>query len=73
MGNYTVTSHCLGAGAFATVHLAFDNVNYRQAACKTVRTKKETEMRQFMKEVDILSGLRHVYSSLILFACLILL
>lgn len=55
-----VTSHCLGSGSFATVHLAFDRVNYRQVACKTIKTKKEREVNKVYKEVGILAGLDHV-------------
>ena len=60
IGKYTVTSHCLGSGSFATVHLAFDRVNYRQVACKTIKTKKEREVNKVYKEVGILTGLDHV-------------
>jgi len=60
IGKYTVTSHCLGSGSFATVHLAFDRVNYRQVACKTIKTKKEREVNKVYKEVEILTGLDHV-------------
>ena len=60
IGKYTVTSHCLGSGSFATVHLAFDQVNYRQVACKTIKTKKEREVNKVYKEVGILTGLDHV-------------
>ncbi|KAF9650552.1 kinase-like protein [Thelephora ganbajun] len=59
IGKYTVTSHCLGSGSFATVHLAFDRMNYRQVACKTIKTKKEREVNKVFKEVGILTGLDH--------------
>lgn len=55
-----MTSNCLGSGAFATVHLAFDKDKNRQVACKTIKTKKDSEMLQFMAEVRILAGLNHV-------------
>ncbi|KAF9785698.1 kinase-like protein [Thelephora terrestris] len=59
IGKYTVTSHCLGSGSFATVHLAFDRVNHRQVACKTIKTKKGHEVDKVYKEVGILTGLNH--------------
>jgi serine/threonine protein kinase len=58
-----VSSHCLGSGSFATVHLASDRVNHRQVACKTIKTKKEHEVNKVYKEVEILTGLDHVSHS----------
>ena len=55
-----VTSHCLGSGSFAAVHLAFDRENHRQVACKAIKTKKEHEVNKVFKEVGILMGLDHV-------------
>ncbi|TFK56602.1 kinase-like protein [Heliocybe sulcata] len=59
IGAYTVTSHCLGQGSFASVHLALDPANHRQVACKIIKTKKEHELRSVMKEVRILLALNH--------------
>ncbi|RDB28880.1 Meiosis-specific serine/threonine-protein kinase MEK1 [Hypsizygus marmoreus] len=59
IGGYIVTSQCLGTGSFATVHLALDPVKHRQVACKSIRTKKEYEVGQVMKEVRILMTIRH--------------
>ncbi|KAF9527775.1 kinase-like domain-containing protein [Crepidotus variabilis] len=59
IGNYIVTSQCLGTGSFATVHLALDPANYRQVACKSIKTKRESEVNQVMKEVKILMTLKH--------------
>ncbi|KIY45803.1 kinase-like protein [Fistulina hepatica ATCC 64428] len=59
IGRYIVTSKCLGSGTFATVHLAHDSENYRQVACKTIRTKKQSEISQVMKEAGILMSLNH--------------
>lgn len=59
IGGYIVTSQCLGTGSFATVHLALDPVKHRQVACKSIRTKREHEVGQVMKEVRILMTLRH--------------
>jgi serine/threonine protein kinase len=52
-----ITSHTLGSGHFATVHLGFDAVKQRQVACKTIKTSK---VAQIMKEVKILGTLNHV-------------
>ncbi|KAF9015558.1 kinase-like domain-containing protein, partial [Cyathus striatus] len=59
IGSYIVTSQCLGAGSFATVHLAIDPQNHRQVACKSIRTKRAQEIEQVMKEVRILMTLKH--------------
>ncbi|PBK77372.1 kinase-like protein [Armillaria solidipes] len=59
IGAYIVTSQCLGSGSFATVHLALDTAHQRQIACKSIRTKKEHEMSQVMKEIRILMALNH--------------
>ena len=61
MGVYVITSHTLGSGHFATVHLGFDAVKQRQVACKTIKVSKVAEV---MKEVNILGGLNHVRLSL---------
>jgi len=60
LGKYVVTSQCLGTGSFATVHLALDPTKHRQVACKSIRTRKESEVEQVMKEVKILMKLKHV-------------
>ncbi|KAG6890735.1 hypothetical protein C0992_013118 [Termitomyces sp. T32_za158] len=60
IGNYIVTSQCLGSGSFATVHLALDPVKRRQVACKSIRTKRDHDVGQVMKEVRILMTIRHV-------------
>nr|KNZ74118.1 Meiosis-specific serine/threonine-protein kinase mek1 [Termitomyces sp. J132] len=59
IGSYIVTSQCLGSGSFATVHLALDPAKRRQVACKSIRTKREHEVGQVMKEVRILMTIRH--------------
>ncbi|CAE6425276.1 unnamed protein product [Rhizoctonia solani] len=56
VGDYVITSHTLGSGHFATVHLGFDSARQRQVACKTIKVSKVTEV---MKEVKILSSLNH--------------
>jgi serine/threonine protein kinase len=71
IGSYIVTSHCLGSGAFATVHLAIDKARYRQVACKTIKMKKESDVLQVEKELNILAGLDHVrLACFFLFLCL---
>ncbi|KXN85668.1 putative serine/threonine-protein kinase fhkC [Leucoagaricus sp. SymC.cos] len=60
LGKYIVTSQCLGTGSFATVHLALDPTRQRQVACKSIRTRKDNEVDQVMKEVKILMKLKHV-------------
>ncbi|KAG2023041.1 STE/STE11 protein kinase [Coprinopsis cinerea AmutBmut pab1-1] len=52
-------SQCLGTGSFATVHLAFDPTHHKQVACKSIRTRRENEVRQVLKEVRILMTLKH--------------
>ncbi|PPQ62984.1 hypothetical protein CVT24_006090 [Panaeolus cyanescens] len=59
IGSYIVVSQCLGTGSFATVHLALDPAKHRQVACKSIRTKREHEISQVMKEVRILMTLKH--------------
>ncbi|KAF8913035.1 kinase-like domain-containing protein [Gymnopilus junonius] len=59
VGKYIVTSQCLGTGSFATVHLALDPEKDRQVACKSIRTKKDSEVGQVVKEVRILITLKH--------------
>ncbi|TDL28212.1 kinase-like protein, partial [Rickenella mellea] len=61
VGKYTIMSHCLGSGTFATVHLAIDTEGHRQIACKTIMTKSndKQEMHKVMKEVQIMRGLDH--------------
>ncbi|CCL98512.1 uncharacterized protein FIBRA_00511 [Fibroporia radiculosa] len=59
IGRYLVTSHCLGSGSFATVHLAMDASAYRQVACKTIKRKSQDKVDKVMKEVDILIALDH--------------
>lgn len=56
VGDYVITSHTLGSGHFATVHLGFDAVRQRQVACKTIKVSKAAEV---MKEVKILGSLNH--------------
>ncbi|KAG6862193.1 hypothetical protein C0995_004275 [Termitomyces sp. Mi166 len=53
IGDYIVTSQCLGSGSFATVHLALDPAKRRQVACKSIRTKREHDVGQVMKEPNI--------------------
>lgn len=59
-----MTSQCLGTGSFATVHLALDPKKHRQVACKSIRTRKDSEVEQVMKEVKILMKLKHVSKNL---------
>ncbi|KAG6911574.1 hypothetical protein DXG01_011877 [Tephrocybe rancida] len=59
IGDYIVTPQCLGSGSFATVHLALHPAKRRQVACKSIRTKKEHDVGQVMKEVRILMTIRH--------------
>ncbi|CAE6451897.1 unnamed protein product [Rhizoctonia solani] len=56
VGGYVITSHTLGSGHFAKVHLGFDSARQRQVACKTIKVSKVAEV---MKEVKILSSLNH--------------
>lgn len=59
IGDYIVTSQCLGTGSFATVHLAIDPIRHRQVACKSIRTKRDHEVVQVMKEVRLLMTFKH--------------
>jgi len=61
VGEYTIMSHCLGSGTFASVHLAVDSSAHKQVACKTIITKSrdKADMQKVMKEVNILRGLDH--------------
>ncbi|KAI0305027.1 kinase-like protein, partial [Russula brevipes] len=59
IGDFIVTSHSLGCGSFATVHLAMDRQNRRQVACKIVKAKHGKEVSSLMKEVDILTAVQH--------------
>lgn len=63
IGRFSVTSHTLGCGSFATVHLAIDTRAHRQVACKvlTLRNiRNKHDMEQIKKEIDILAALDHV-------------
>jgi serine/threonine-protein kinase Chk2 len=60
IGDFIVTSHCLGSGSFATVHLAMDRQRCRQVACKIIKAKNGKEVTSLMKEVDILTAVQHV-------------
>ena len=64
IGRYLLTSHCLGSGSFATVHLAMasGSASYKQVACKIIKRKKDQKMEKMMKEVRILTALNHVRS-----------
>ena len=73
IGNYIVTSQCLGSGSFATVNLAIDPARYRQVACKSIRTKRDYDVDQVMKEVRILMTLKHVSDIIVLFIVLVIL
>jgi len=42
------------------VHLAIDLVRHCQVACKSIRTKKDREIDQVIKEINILMSLNHV-------------
>ncbi|KAH9082238.1 kinase-like protein [Lactarius deliciosus] len=59
IGNFIVTSHSLGSGSFATVHLAMDCHKPRQVACKIIKAKSGKEISSLMKEVDILTAVQH--------------
>ncbi|KAH9176843.1 kinase-like protein [Lactarius sanguifluus] len=59
IGNFIVTSHSLGSGSFATVHLAMDCHKRRQVACKIIKVKSGKEVSSLMKEVDILTAVQH--------------
>ncbi|KAI0715375.1 kinase-like protein [Earliella scabrosa] len=56
---YLVTSHCLGSGSFATVHLAMDTSAFRQVACKCIKRKSSDKVDKIRKEVDILLNINH--------------
>lgn len=58
-----MTSHCLGSGSFATVHLALDTLQHRQVACKIIKTRREENTLKVWREVRILMALDHVGSS----------
>ena len=60
IGDFIVTSHNLGSGSFATVHLAMDRQRRRQVACKIIKAKNGKEISSLMKEVDILTAVQHV-------------
>lgn len=61
IGDFIVTSHSLGSGSFATVHLAMDRQRCRQVACKIIKAKNGKEISSLMKEVDILAAVQHVW------------
>ncbi|EGO23205.1 hypothetical protein SERLADRAFT_472066, partial [Serpula lacrymans var. lacrymans S7.9] len=59
IGNYLITSHCLGSGSYATVQLALDTSAHRQAACKIIKRKEGVDLRKEMKEATLLMNLHH--------------
>ena len=66
IGKYTVLSHCLGSGTFATVHLAIDTVEHRQVACKVLKPRNKDELVSVRKEAKLLKTLSHVTAHLFL-------
>ncbi|KAH7885956.1 kinase-like protein [Phlebopus sp. FC_14] len=60
LGRYLITSHCLGTGSYATVHLALDTLAHRQVACKIIKCKEGSgsDLKE-MKEATLLMGLHH--------------
>ncbi len=62
IGDFIVTSHSLGSGSFATVHLAMDRRRCQQVACKIIKAKNGKEISNLMKEVDILTAVQHVWN-----------
>jgi len=60
IGDFIVTSHSLGSGSFATVHLAMDRLEHRQVACKIIKAKHGKDVSSLMREVDILTAVQHV-------------
>ncbi|ETW86907.1 hypothetical protein HETIRDRAFT_307807, partial [Heterobasidion irregulare TC 32-1] len=59
IGKFQVSSHCLGSGSFATVHLAMDISENKQYACKSVRVTKATNIVKVKHETRILLALNH--------------
>ncbi|KIJ21928.1 hypothetical protein PAXINDRAFT_63847, partial [Paxillus involutus ATCC 200175] len=59
LGRYLITSHCLGTGSYATVHLALDTSAHRQVACKIIRRKEGSDLKKEMKEATLLMALHH--------------
>ncbi|KAI0271432.1 kinase-like protein [Gloeopeniophorella convolvens] len=59
IGDFIVTSHSLGSGSFATVHLAMETRMRRQVACKIIKARTGKEVSSLMKEVDILAAVQH--------------
>lgn len=68
IGQYTVLSHCLGSGSFATVHLAIDTIKHRQVACKVIKPRMGDEVAKFRKEANLLKTLCHVSTHFVLTA-----
>ncbi|KAF8445768.1 kinase-like protein [Boletus edulis BED1] len=59
LGRYRVTSHCLGTGSYASVHLALDTSAHRQVACKIIRRKPGNDLKKELKEATLLTSLHH--------------
>ncbi|KAF8560200.1 kinase-like protein [Imleria badia] len=59
LGRYRITSHCLGTGSYASVHLALDTSAHRQVACKIIRRKGGNDLKKEMKEATLLTSLHH--------------
>ncbi|KAL4069764.1 kinase-like domain-containing protein [Scleroderma yunnanense] len=59
VGRYLITSHCLGTGSYATVHLALDTSAHRQVACKIIRRKEGSDLKKELKEATLLMALHH--------------
>lgn len=53
------------------MNLAIDPARYRQVACKSIRTKRDYDVDQVMKEVRILMTLKHVSDIIVLFIVLL--
>ncbi|KAN0100468.1 kinase-like protein [Tylopilus felleus] len=59
LGRYRITSHCLGTGSYASVHLALDTSAHRQVACKIIRRKGGNDLKKETKEATLLTSLHH--------------
>lgn len=64
LGSYEITNQYLGDGSFGRVRLAFDPINFKQVACKTIciapNSGHSATRANVQKEIDILRTIRHV-------------
>ncbi|PVF94494.1 kinase-like protein [Serendipita vermifera] len=59
VGQYSITRHTLGRGAYSAVNLAIDLKERKQVACKIIQQRSQADVTDVLREVELLKKLRH--------------